>query len=103
MFAPSHPKLGRLLAFLVVAVTPLFGGCHRGDCTKGCARLVDNARREIDAQKLEPVVKKSLVEQADHNRQADVEACVARCNAGDYNAGCLEEAQSVAGAKDCKK
>lgn len=89
-----------LVAALVVASLV---SCKKGDCTKGCTHLVDMAQKELAAQSMEPNVKKSMLDEADKTRQANIDACVKSCSAGDYDANCLEEAQSVEGAKGCKK
>jgi hypothetical protein len=80
-----------------------FVACKKGDCTKGCAHLVDMATKEMESQKMDPAVKKSMLDDADKNRQANIDACVQSCNGGGYNAACLEDAKSVESAKDCKK
>jgi len=77
--------------------------CKKGDCTKGCTHLVDMARHEAESQKMDPGMKKSLLDEADKGRQANIDQCVQSCNAGGYGAACLEEAESVEGAKSCKK
>jgi hypothetical protein len=91
-------------AFVVASVVAgTFAACKKGDCTKGCTHLVDLATTEMESQKLDPAMKKSLLDDADKNRQANIDQCVQSCNGGGYNAACLEEAKSVEGAKDCKK
>jgi hypothetical protein len=95
----------RVISALVVAsvVTFAFTACKRGDCTKGCTHLVDVSTKEMESQKLDPAMKKSLLDDAAKNRQSNIDQCVQSCSAGNYNAACLEEATSVETAKDCKK
>jgi hypothetical protein len=95
----------RVISALVVACLATFAltACKRGDCTKGCTHLVDVSTKEMESQKMDPAMKRSLLDDAEKNRQSNIDQCVQSCNAGNYNAGCLEEATTVEAAKDCKK
>ena len=89
--------------FVATVVVASLAACKKGDCTKGCTHLVDMATAEMESQKIDPAVKKSMLDEADKNRQANIDQCVQSCSKGDYDAACLEDAKTVAGAKGCKK
>jgi hypothetical protein len=89
---------------MVAAAVVFFGACSKEqDCKTGCTRLIDLAHKEIDKKPIPDSLKKTLREQSEQSKQADIETCVGKCKRGEVDGSCLTKIETFDGASACKK